>query len=840
MPEPMHSTNGVTRPLLLAGMLLIVVLSSAYLVNPEFVNSTNNRTTDVLLSLGQKKPASGSVVIVDIDEKSLAQYGQWPWPRSRVAQLLSTISASGAASIGLDLILAEPDRTSPGNLQTDLDRGNGDRIDTSCIPNALPDHDQMLADTLVKGPYVLGYEFLFGNRSKSQRPCGLHPPGVVWINMSDAYRDRLLFFKAQGVVCNRRLFSDAVTRSGFLNATPDADGILRRVPMLIRFEDRLYPSLALATLMQYEMSSQLVILRREGSGSLEIMVGKRAFPVDTQGNLLVQFSRLADATVRVSAGDLLYGKTAPGKLLGKVVLIGSSAAGLDPVYQTSVSQVRSHVDIHAQLLEHLLTGQQVIRTGNFLWWEILVGLLLAACTGLGIARMGILPSAAVCATLLAGCWIGMWLLFRAFGYLFSPLLPSVMLVLNYVTLTLIKSWKIQFDALNVADHALIQLESSEKNLNSIIKAVPDVIFRLEAAGRITFISPAMAKYSASPEALLGQPVFPLIKREYRDAFVKLTDDVFKGVPGHLEFEAQGFKGGHVWLDTYVVPCRNDTGEIVSLLGVARDITDRKLVEQALAQKQLQLEELNRGLEQRIADTVLNLRDKDRILILQGRQAAMGEMIGNIAHQWRQPLNTLGLIVQELLMTYGRDEFNRESLELSVRKAMALIAHMSKTIEDFRNYFKPDKEKKLFNVNQSVTKTLSLFEPSFKSLSIDISVTAIDDADVYGYENEYSQVLLNILVNCRDAFESGAVEGERVITIVIFQENDRSVVTVADNAGGIPEDIVDKIFDPYFTTKGPDIGTGIGLYMAKTIIEKNMNGRLTVRNTAEGAEFRVEV
>ena len=126
------------------------------------------------------------------------------------------------------------------------------------------------------------------------------------------------------------------------------------------------------------------------------------------------------------------------------------------------------------------------------------------------------------------------------------------------------------------------------------------------------------------------------------------------------------------------------------------------------------------------------------------------------------------------------------------------------------------------------------------MGINIEVIVTDDPDIIGYANEYSQVLLNILLNCKDAFEESSIDRQRVITITISKENNKSVVTIADNAGGIPENIVDKIFEPYFTTKGPDKGTGIGLYMAKAIIEKNMGGSIIARNTADGAEFRVEV
>ena len=286
--------------------------------------------------------------------------------------------------------------------------------------------------------------------------------------------------------------------------------------------------------------------------------------------------------------------------------------------------------------------------------------------------------------------------------------------------------------------------------------------------------------------------------------------------------------------------RDPAGAPAYFISVVEDISMRKLAEEALAEKQRLLTELNISLSKRVEDAVSELRKKDEILISQGRQAAMGEMIGNIAHQWRQPLNTLGLIVQELRMTYGRDESYQEHLKAGVKKAMGLIQHMSKTIDDFSNYFKPDKEKTLFCVNKAVTRALALVEPSLANFNINIEVIAGKEHFIDGYSNEYSQVLLNILLNCRDAFEESKIDHGRIITITVFEENNHSVVTVGDNAGGIADGIIDKLFDPYFTTKGPDKGTGIGLYMAKTIIEKNMGGALTVRNTADGAEFRIEV
>jgi signal transduction histidine kinase len=245
------------------------------------------------------------------------------------------------------------------------------------------------------------------------------------------------------------------------------------------------------------------------------------------------------------------------------------------------------------------------------------------------------------------------------------------------------------------------------------------------------------------------------------------------------------------------------------------------------------------LERRVRERAAELREKDRLLLQQSRQAAMGEMINNIAHQWRQPLNGLGLIIQSLPVMYGTEGFGRGYLETMGDRAMQIILHMSQTIDDFRNYFKPDKEKVWFKVNQPVSRTIKLIEESFKNLKIAIEVNPMEDPVIHGYPNEFGQVLLNILINARDAFSERNVSDPKIF-ITLGSEKEKAVVTVADNAGGIPENILDKIFDPYFTTKGPDQGTGIGLFMSKTIIEKNMGGKIVARNTAQGAEFRIEV
>lgn len=287
------------------------------------------------------------------------------------------------------------------------------------------------------------------------------------------------------------------------------------------------------------------------------------------------------------------------------------------------------------------------------------------------------------------------------------------------------------------------------------------------------------------------------------------------------------KDGRVF-DRYSAPMLGDDGTYFGKFWYFRDITERREAERALRQETVER-----------LQAVEALREKERMLIQQSRLAAMGEMIGNIAHQWRQPLNNLGLIVQQLPIFHDYGELSGEFLDESVQQAMDIIQHMSKTIDDFRNYFRPNKEKVEFRVRDTIDTTLSLIKDSFKNRYISIDVVATDDPVIYGYRNEFAQVLLNILNNARDIITERDIDDPRV-TIMIFSEGGRAVVTIADNAGGIPEEIRGKIFDPYFTTKGPQSGTGVGLFMSKAIIEKNMGGRLTARNSDVGAEFRIEV
>ncbi len=269
------------------------------------------------------------------------------------------------------------------------------------------------------------------------------------------------------------------------------------------------------------------------------------------------------------------------------------------------------------------------------------------------------------------------------------------------------------------------------------------------------------------------------------------------------------------------------------------LSQMKRAEEKLVDRQRQLEELNRTLEQRVAEETRKCREKDYLLIQQSRQAEMGDMINIIAHQWRQPLNVIGLYAQVLAESSRNGHLDEATLENTVKQILDILMHMSQTIDDFRNFLKPDKEMRQFNVKETIARTYALISASFRSQDIIVEIAGDDDLSLTGYANEYAQVVMNILNNAKDALQDRNVEKPR-IGIMIAREGTRAVVTISDNAGGIDDGLQERIFEPYFTTGKDRTWSGIGLYMSRNIIENSMQGCLTVRNTGAGAEFRIEV
>ena len=274
-----------------------------------------------------------------------------------------------------------------------------------------------------------------------------------------------------------------------------------------------------------------------------------------------------------------------------------------------------------------------------------------------------------------------------------------------------------------------------------------------------------------------------------------------------------------------------------------DISKHKAIEYSLKAQQKEIEQKNRNLKALIETEVQNNRNKDAMMYQQNRLASMGEMIGNIAHQWRQPLNILALVLQEVYISGQLGTLTNEKLDNEYTKANNVLQFMSQTIDDFRTFFKTNEgEKQLFNIAHAIKSIKTLILPSLEHNSITIEIESQNESlEVYGKENELKQVIINLLNNAQEAIKSTHHDQDGKITITTKLQKKEITIIVEDNGAGIPDDIIDKIFEPYFTTKHMTQGTGLGLYMSSQIIHNTFQGKLTARNSSKGgAIFTITV
>ena len=252
------------------------------------------------------------------------------------------------------------------------------------------------------------------------------------------------------------------------------------------------------------------------------------------------------------------------------------------------------------------------------------------------------------------------------------------------------------------------------------------------------------------------------------------------------------------------------------------------LEKKVDEKTKELQQLNKNLEIRVKKEVENNRKKDRIMFQQAKLASLGEMLQNIAHQWRQPLGSLSLIIQSFQTKNMVGKLTDDFIEQKVNDGLKIAENMSATIDDFRNFFNPDRTKKYFTIKECIEHSLELTKYLLEKKGIDVYLVTDKDMLIYSYFNELSHVFLNIIKNSEDALSKSDIEDKKIF-IVLKKSKEFAIISFIDNAGGIAEDIKNKIFEPYFTTKHKSSGTGVGLYMSKQIIEKHIKGVIRYEN-----------
>jgi PAS domain S-box-containing protein len=380
-----------------------------------------------------------------------------------------------------------------------------------------------------------------------------------------------------------------------------------------------------------------------------------------------------------------------------------------------------------------------------------------------------------------------------------------------------------------------------------IKAIEstNIISKTDINGTITFVNDEFCAISGyQKDELIGKN-HNIIRHPdvAKESFTKLWQNIlakkiYKTTTKNLTKDGETF-----YVNTTIIPILDTKGDIAEFVALRYDVTREfmlqerleelnKTLEKRVKEQTKELRELNKNLEARVAKEVEENEKKQVVMFWQARHASLGQMLANIAHQWRQPLMELSLSLFNLKKSFLKDE--HKEAERFYEQSKANIKSMSQTIEDFSNFFKPDKTKSFFNVKDAINDALSFFQHE------DIIIkTELVDMEVLGSKNELTQVVLNILNNAKDAFLSRGVLVKEIV-INTAKSKEFAHVEVVDNAGGIAKEQMQNMFEPYFSTKHKSRGTGLGLFMSKMICEKGLGGTIDIDSSGINTTLSIKI
>jgi adenylate cyclase len=422
------------RPLLIAtGLFLTLSVALLLIFTPRFIQQTELYLYDTMLANRTSSPKTAVPVMVGIDDESLKAYGQWPWPRYRVAALVQRLRDLGAEVIALDFVMPEPDRTSPEIIMAERERDLDISADqTHSVP--LDSNSKRLADTLAGGNVILGYYFEFYGVDRSGKPGSpVLPDGMV---VASETGTTTVWPRPTGMLRSMPLLTSVTAAEGFTNARHDVDGVLRRVPLLLSYQGKHFPSLALGSIL---LASPDRDLRIQKDGSEAVLVwGKSHIPLDRNGNLMIDFRKGKKAFPYFSAKEVLSGTQAAESLRGKIVLVGAWARGLGDAHQVPTVQSLNGLEVHATIIDNILSGTFISRPGWTRGAELFTILLLGVLSTLLLSQSGFFLSLLTTAAGVGGCYLGGSELLHSTGIVISPLLPMATPLVIMTALSLLK------------------------------------------------------------------------------------------------------------------------------------------------------------------------------------------------------------------------------------------------------------------------------------------------------------------------------------------------------------------------------------------------------------------
>jgi adenylate cyclase len=381
------------------------------LYRPAFLTGSERATYDTLLRTARLRPPDSRIVIVDIDDRSLSAIGQWPWRRDVMAKLVSGIRARGASAIALDVLFAEQERAESSTGST----------------------DRQLAEALSTGRVVLGYALTFDRPAAAPAACLPHGLNTAIIR-SGTDEESNPFFQATGSICNLPTLTRAAGGAGFMNAAPDSDGILRRVPLLLQAGGQIYPSLALAAVQTALGQSRAAVLRIANANTLWLSLGDREVPLDGRSHLLVRYRGTKRTFPYLSAADVLNGNIQSDAFANRIVFVGTTALGTREVVATPLDTLFAAVEVQATVADNLLRQDFLRRPEQALALETLT---VVGCGALAIwlvSLLGLTRGGGAIALGIGVLWAGAAALFSVSGAVVSPLFPTLTLVATFAVM----------------------------------------------------------------------------------------------------------------------------------------------------------------------------------------------------------------------------------------------------------------------------------------------------------------------------------------------------------------------------------------------------------------------
>jgi adenylate cyclase len=406
---------------LLCGLLPVVATAVLSLYRPSFVPRLDDTVYDAVMRSARITPPGNHVVIVDIDERSLSAIGQWPWRRDVVGQLIARLRDMGASTVALDIIFAESDRF-------EIPASN------SVTSHATPDDG--LSNVLREGRVVLGYALTFDRVPQVRTGCLLHPIGLAVVHPREDTGGPP-YFRATGAVCSLPVLAEAARASGFLNAAPDPDGILRRVPVVAELDGRVYPSLALAAVAAATGARDLT-LRVVNVNAATLSIDDREVPLDGRSNLLARYRGKKGTFPHLSAADVMSGRVPSSAVRDRIVFVGTTALGTREVVATPLDTLFAGVEVQATIADNLLERSFIRRSAVGTILDSQLTFVLGLAIAVLVAGAGVIPGVFGGAFGVAVVWVGSaWLLSNR-GLFISPLFPTIGVLSALAVMTLAK------------------------------------------------------------------------------------------------------------------------------------------------------------------------------------------------------------------------------------------------------------------------------------------------------------------------------------------------------------------------------------------------------------------